>query len=117
MNITKIQQDFPILKRKINGKRLVYLDSASTSLTPSQVINRIKYFYENQNSNVHRAIYKLSEEATTAYEEARDKIAKFINADPNEIIFTKNATESLNLVAYSLIQKLKKDDEVLITEI
>ncbi len=117
MKINKIKKDFPILKRKINGKRLIYLDSAATSLVPSKVINRIKYFYENQKSNVHRGVYTLSEESTLAYEEARKKVANFINASTEEIIFTKNATESLNILAYSLIQQLKKDDEVLISEI
>jgi len=112
-----MNQDFPILKRKINGKRLVYLDSAASSLTPSQVIDKIKFVYENQNSNIHRGVYTLSEEATLAYEATRKKVADFINAKESEIIFTKNATESLNLVAYSLFNDLKEDDEIIVSEI
>lgn len=96
-----LKSDFPTLKRKVNGKDLVYLDSAATSQRPTQVIASMDDYYNNFNANVHRGIYKISEEAEEKYEKAREKIAKFINAKPQEIIFTRNATESLNLVAYA----------------
>jgi len=111
----KIREDFPILKRKINGKKLVYLDNAATSQKPKQVIGAIKYFYENHNANIHRGIHQLSEEATDAFEKAREKVAKFINAKPEQIIFTKNTTESINTVAYSYGLKIKSSDEILTT--
>ncbi len=101
-NIKNIKKDFPILKRKINGKRLVYLDSAATSQKPVQVINAIKGYYENSNANVSRSVHKLGEEATEAYENARKAVAKLINANnEKEIVFVRNATEAINLVAYS----------------
>ena len=116
LNIEKIREDFPILKRKVDGKNLVYLDSAATSQKPKQVIEALKNYYENYNSNIHRGIHQLSEEATDAFEKAREKVAKFINAKPEQIIFTKNATESINLVAYSYgLNNLKKSDEILTT--
>jgi len=109
----KIKNDFPILKRKMNGKNLVYLDSAATSMKPSVVINALKEFYENYNANVQRGIYQLSQEATEKHEEARSKIAKFIGAKEKEIIFTRNATESMNLLMQAFaLHKLKKDDEI-----
>ncbi len=115
-NVKKIREDFPILERKVNGKNLVYLDSAATSQKPKQVIEAIKNYYENYNSNVHRGIHTLSEEATDAFEKSREKVAKFINAKPEQIIFTKNTTEGINLVAYSYgIQNIKKTDEILTT--
>ncbi len=100
-NVEEIRKDFPILQRKINGHPLIYLDNGATSQKPIQVINAISGYYMNHNANVHRGVHKLSEESTYMYEEARRKVAKFINAEPEEIIFTKNATESLNLVAYT----------------
>ncbi|GIU71149.1 MAG: cysteine desulfurase [Candidatus Nitrosocaldaceae archaeon] len=118
MNVEKIREDFPILKRKVrNGKPLIYLDNAATTQKPKQVINALKKYYTYYNANVHRAAYQLSEEATAAYEETRDKVAKFINADREEIIFVRNATEALNLVAYTWGRKnIKKNDRVIITE-
>ncbi|RMF32190.1 MAG: cysteine desulfurase [Candidatus Nitrosothermus koennekii] len=118
MNVEKIREDFPILKRKVrNGKPLIYLDNAATTQKPKQVINALKKYYTYYNANVHRAAYQLSEEATAAYEETRDKVAKFINADREEIIFVRNATEALNLVAYTWGRKnIKKNDRVVITE-
>lgn len=109
----KIKKDFPILKRKMNGRNLVYLDSTATSMKPKIVIETLREFYEKYNSNIQRGIYKLEQEATEKHEEARKKIAKFIGAKENEIIFTRNATESINLVmqAYAL-HNLKKDDEI-----
>ena len=100
-----IEQDFPILKRLVNNKPLVYLDSAATSLTPRQVVNAITRYYEEYNANVHRGLHTLSQEATEAYENARKKIAAFINAEPEEVVFTKNATEAINLVAKTLNPK------------
>ncbi|MBI4154886.1 cysteine desulfurase [Candidatus Woesearchaeota archaeon] len=110
LNADKIKKDFPILKNL-----LVYLDNAATSQKPYQVINAIKDYYERYNANVHRGVYKIAVEATEKYEEAHRVVAKFINAFPNEIIFTRNTTESINLVAYSLGLKLKKDDEVVVS--
>ncbi|MBI1919264.1 aminotransferase class V-fold PLP-dependent enzyme, partial [Candidatus Microgenomates bacterium] len=111
------KQDFPIFKRKINGKPLVYLDSASTSQKPQAVIDAVVNVYKNSNANIHRGIYTISEEATKLFENAREKVAKFINAqDAKEIIFTRNATEALNLAAYGLGQTLKKGDAILISE-
>src|SRR3972149_10032230 len=101
-NIAKIRSDFPILKRKIYNHDLVYFDNAATSQKPKQVVAAISDYYENHNANVHRGVHKLSEEATQMYEEARKKVADFINGgDKRQIIFTRNATESINLVAYS----------------
>jgi cysteine desulfurase/selenocysteine lyase len=112
-----IKRDFPIFKRKIHGKPLIYLDNAATTQKPRQVIEAIREFYENYNANVHRGVYRLSVEATEAYENARAKVARFINAKDSEIIFTKNATEALNLVAYSWgLSNLKKGDRILLTE-
>lgn len=111
------KQDFPIFKRKINGKPLVYLDSASTSQKPQAVIDAISNFYKNSNANIHRGIYTISEEATKLFEDTRKKVAKFINAqDAKEIIFTHNATEALNLAAYGLGQNLKAGDAILISK-
>jgi len=107
-----IKKDFPILNRKVNGKRLVYLDNAATTQKPSIVIEKINEFYKNYNSNVHRSIHTLGEEATKLFEETRKKVAKFINAREEEIIFTKNTTESINLVAYSIANNLKNGNIV-----
>lgn len=95
----KIRRDFPILARKIGGKRLTYLDSASTSQKPRQVLEAMDGFYRNSNSNVHRSVYKMSEEATEMYESAREKVARFVGAKDHHIVFTKNCTEAINLVA------------------
>src|SRR5919197_1869682 len=120
INISKIRQDFPILKRKINGnKTLVYLDNAATTQKPQSVINAMCDYYMNYNSNIHRAVHQLAEEATIEYERSRRKGAKFINArSSNEIVFTRNATEAINLIAYSWGRaNIKKDDNITITEI
>src|SRR5712692_1431814 len=101
-DVNKVRHDFPILKRLINGKPLTYLDSAATAQKPRQVIDELTRFYNEYNANVHRGVYKISEEATAAYEEARAKIARLINANsPNEIIFVRGTTEAINLVAQS----------------
>ncbi|MEO9363325.1 MAG: aminotransferase class V-fold PLP-dependent enzyme, partial [Nitrososphaera sp.] len=120
LNVVKIRKDFPILKRKVmGGKPLVYLDNAATTQKPLAVINAIHDYYMNYNSNIHRAVHQLAEEATKAYEDTRIKIAKFINArSTDEIIFTRNTTEAINLVAYSWGRaNIKKDDKIVITEI
>jgi cysteine desulfurase / selenocysteine lyase len=118
VNSYELRNDFPIFRKKINGKDLVYLDNASTTQKPYSVIDSITDFYSNYNSNIHRAVYQLAEEATKMYEQSREKIAKFINARPEEIIFTRNTTESINLIAHSWARlNLKKDDGVAITEI
>ncbi len=114
INAQEIKKDFPLLQRKFYDKQLVYLDSASTTQKPSVVIESLKEFYEKYNANVHRGIYKLSEEATQLYESAREKIAKFVGARPEELIFAKSCTEAINLLAYSL--ELKEGDEILISE-
>lgn len=100
------RDDFLILQKKINGKRLIYFDNAATTQKPRQVIEAISHFYLSSNANVHRGIHALAEEATQAYEEARGKVAKFINAkSAREIIFVRNTTEALNLVAFCLKPK------------
>jgi cysteine desulfurase / selenocysteine lyase len=116
LNVPKIRDDFPILQRKVRGKRLVYLDSAATSQKPRQVIDATAEYYARYNANVHRAIYELGEEATREYEGAREKVAGFIHAkSPNEIVLTKSTTEALNLVAYGYGLKgpLRAGDEIL----
>jgi len=93
-DIEKVREDFPILKRKINGKPIVYLDNAATSQKPRQVIETVERYYEEYNANIHRGIYSISEEATTAHENARAKVARFINArSPEEIVFLRGTTE------------------------
>ncbi len=112
-----VREDFPILSKTINGKKLVYADSAATTQKPTQVINKIKAFYSSQNANVHRGIHALSEEATREFENARAVVASFINArSSKEIIFTKGATESINLVSQSLGESsIQPGDEILIS--
>ncbi len=113
MEIKEIKKDFPIL----NNEKIVYLDSGATTQKPVQVIQAVEEFYKKYNANPHRGAYTLSMEATEIYENTRNKISKFINARySEEIIFSKNATESLNLIAYSYgMDNLKKDDEVVIS--
>jgi len=119
LNVYKIREDFPILRRIVNGNnRLVYLDNAATTQKPMAVINAITDYYMNYNSNIHRAVHQLAEEATLAYESTREKIAKFINARfIEEIIFTRNATEAINLISYTWGSlNINQDDIVVITE-
>ena len=113
MNFSEIKKDFPLL----HNSNIAYLDSGATTQKPIQVINAVKEFYEKYNANPHRGAYTLSIEATKCYEQAREKVAKFINAKEScEVIFSKNATESLNLIAYSYgLNNLKKDDEVVLS--
>jgi len=118
VNSYELRNDFPIFRKKINGMDLVYLDNASTTQKPYTVIDSITDFYSNYNSNIHRAVYQLAEEATKMYEQSREKIANFINARPEEIVFTRNTTESINLIAHSWARlNLKKDDGIAITEL
>ena len=114
---TQVRADFPILHQEVNGKPLVYLDNAATSQKPSLVLNTLRDYYEQYNSNVHRGVHTLSAKATDAYEAARDKVAKFVNAaSRQEIVYTRNATEAINLVAYSWgMSTLQKGDEIILS--
>ncbi|OGY28053.1 MAG: hypothetical protein A3F33_01690 [Candidatus Woykebacteria bacterium RIFCSPHIGHO2_12_FULL_43_10] len=114
----EIRKDFPILKRLVNGYPLAYLDNAATSQKPEQVIKSLVNYYQNYNANIHRGVYTLSEEATKAYEDVRKKVKKFLNAGGDyEVIFTKNTTESINVVAWSYSSAyFKEGDEVLLTQ-
>ena len=114
-----IIKDFPILKRRINENKLIYFDNAATSQKPKVVIDTLSNFYSNNNANIHRGVHTLSMEATYLYDEAKDKIAEFINApNSNSIIFTRGTTESLNLIADSWGQSnLKESDSIVITEL
>lgn len=117
MNSLKIRRDFPILSRKVNGKPLAYLDNAATSQKPRQVLEAIDSYYRKHNANVHRGIHTLSVEATELMESARKKVAKFVGVDdPSEIIFVRNATEAINLVAYSWGRlNIDRGDEIVLT--
>ena len=113
----KVRKDFPILEQEINGKKLIYFDSAASSQKPLSVLHTLNYYYQHDHANVHRGAHTLSQRATDAYEGARDKIAKFVNAaSRNEIVYTRNATEAINLVAYSWgLNTLKQGDEIIIS--
>ncbi len=117
LDAERIRQDFPILKQRIHGKPLVYLDNAATSQKPRTVIDAISHYYLTDNSNVHRAAHVLSERATRAYEEARLKVQRFLNAaEPREIVFVRGTTEAINLVAQSYgRQQLRAGDEIVIS--
>ena len=119
MDIKKVKSQFPIFSKKINGKTLVYLDSSNSSQKPANVLKTLDYFYKNEFSNIGRSIHSLAVNATNKFEETRVNVKNFINADSkNEIIFTKNATESINLVASTFGQQnINKGDEILITEL
>ena len=116
-DVEEIRKDFPILDRKINGKNLVYLDNAATSQKPKEVIDSIQDYYMNHNANVHRGVHLLSVEATDAYENARIQISDLINCpDSSSIIWTRNATESINLVASSwALDNVKRESNIIIT--
>jgi len=118
LDMKAIRQDFLIFGRKVRGKQLIYLDSAATSQKPKCVIDAEREFYERYNANVHRGAYLIAEEATAAYESAREKVAKFINAPSKDcIVFTRGTTEAINLVAYSWgWANLREGDEILLTE-
>src|SRR5205809_7133900 len=102
LNVTAIRQDFPILRQRVHGKPLVYLDNAATTQKPQAVVDRLARYYVEENANVHRGVHALSERATTEYEDARASIGRFLNAaDPSEIVFVRGTTEAINLVAAS----------------
>ena len=118
-NIEKIRQDFPTLQREVRpGIKLVYLDSTATAQKPVAVLAAMDEFYRRSNANIHRGVHALAEEATTLYEQARESVARFINAaSPRQVIYTRNTTESINLVAYSWARaNLKSGDLVILTE-
>ena len=119
LNVNEIRKDFPILQRETrSGTRLIYLDSTATSQKPLAVLNAMENYYRSSNANIHRGVHTLAEEATTLYEQAREKIARFINApSARQIIYTRNTTESINLVAYTWARaNLKAGDLVILTE-
>jgi cysteine desulfurase/selenocysteine lyase len=118
IDVERVKKDFPILERTVHGKRLVYLDSAASSQKPASVIEAMSSYYETTHANVHRGVYQIAEEATRLYEQARSDLARFIGAgSPAEIIFTKNVTEAINLVAYSWARtNLAAGDVVVLTE-
>jgi cysteine desulfurase/selenocysteine lyase len=117
LNVASIREDFPLLQQIVNGKPLIYLDSAATSQKPEAVIAAMDTFYRTINSNIHRGVYSIAEEATARYEAARKKVQKFINAKSyREIIFTRNATEALNLVTYTWARaNIHAGDEIVST--
>ncbi|MEM4312098.1 MAG: cysteine desulfurase [Nitrososphaerales archaeon] len=117
-DVYKIREDFPILKRKVHGKPLIYFDNAATSQKPQRVIEAIYRYYKEYNANIHRGVHKLAEEATEAFEEARDKVAKFINARyREEVIFVRGTTEAINLVSRAWGDyNVKEGEKILITE-
>src|ERR1700721_2612223 len=116
-DVNKVRKDFPILDRIVDGKPRAYLNSAAQSQKPASVIKAITDYYEGYNANVHRGIHTLSEEATEAYEGVREKVRAFIDAaDAKEVIFTRNTTEAVNLVAYSWgRQNVLPGDEIVLT--
>jgi cysteine desulfurase/selenocysteine lyase len=117
LDIERVREDFPILQRRVHDKPLVYLDSAATTQKPRPVLDALARYYSDGNANIHRGVYVLSAEATAAYDGARSKVQRFINArSPREVIFTRNSTESINLVAQSFgRQQVGPGDEILIT--
>jgi len=117
LDVERVREDFPILRQHIRGRPLVYLDNAATSQKPQVVIDAVSRFYAQENANIHRGVHYLSERATTAYDEARQKTARFLNAKyPHEVVFTRGTTDSINLVAQSYGRSfLQAGDEILIT--
>jgi cysteine desulfurase / selenocysteine lyase len=118
MNIEEIRKDFPLLQMQHNGKKVTYLDNAATSLKPEQVISAERKYYEKECANVHRGLHFLSEQASIAHEESHEKIGKFVGAKKEEVVFTKNTTESMNLVMYSLMNSdfFKKGDKIIVSK-
>ena len=115
-DVKNIRKDFPILKKQINGKQLIYFDNAATSQTPTCVINSISDYYNNYNSNIHRGVHSLSEEATEAYEKAREKIQIHFNAKhKEEIIFTSGTTHSINIVSNGFLNLIGENDEIIVS--
>ena len=117
LNVAALRTDFPILDRRINGQPLVYLDNAATTQKPQAVIDALVRYYTTTNANIHRGLHTLAEEATAAYEAVRVQTAKFINApSQREVIFTRNTTEALNLLAHTLTARLQEGDEIVLSE-
>jgi cysteine desulfurase/selenocysteine lyase len=117
LDVARTRADFPILAREVNGKPLVYLDSAATSQKPEAVLAAMDAYYRRHNAAVHRGVHTLGEEATGLYEDARVTLARFVGASPRATVFTKNATEAINLVAYAWgLRTLREGDEILVTE-
>ena len=115
-DVKNIREDFPILKKQINGKQLIYFDNAATSQTPTCVINSISNYYNNYNSNIHRGVHSLSEEATEAYEKSRKKIQIHFNAKhKEEIIFTSGTTHSINIISNGFLDLIGEDDEIIVS--
>ena len=116
--VARLRQDFPILRQTVHGKPLVYLDSTASSQKPLAVIEAMNFYYQNYHANVHRGVYEISEEATAAMEKARVKVARFIHArQSKQVIFTRNTTESINLVAYTWGQaNIHTGDLIVLTE-
>jgi cysteine desulfurase/selenocysteine lyase len=118
LDARRLRADFPIFEQSIHGKPLAYLDSANSSQKPRQVLDTLRQFYETSYANVHRAVYELGVRSDAAYDGAREKARRFVNAEPGEIVFTRNATEGLNLVAYAWgLDNLGPGDLVLVTEL
>ena len=118
MDVTKIRKDFPVLNRKVNGRPLIYFDNAATSQTPTQVINTIVDYYENYNANIHRGVHALSQEATDAYEGARQKIQHHFNAAQSyEVIFTSGTTHAINIVSNGYGELLNQGDELIVSAV
>src|SRR5437879_896723 len=117
LDVATVRKDFPILERRVNGHRLVYLDSASSAQKPRAVLDAMEQYYETSHANVHRGVYTIAEEATALFEEARAKVARFIGApDVSEVVFAKNVTEAINLVAQTWGRRhLGRGDAVLLT--
>lgn len=116
LDTAAIRAQFPILSREIHGRPLVYLDNAATTQKPQSVIDALASYYSTMNANIHRGLHTLAEEATGAYEEVRKQVAEFIGASSHrEVVFTRNTTESLNLLAYTLGDRLKPGDEIVLT--
>ena len=116
LDVDAIRRDFPILGRAVHGRPLVYLDNAATTQKPHAVIDALAHYYSTMNSNIHRGLHTLAEEATTAYEAVRGQVAQFLNAaSAREIVFTRNTTEALNLLAYTLGARLQAGDEILLS--
>jgi cysteine desulfurase / selenocysteine lyase len=116
-DIDKVRSDFPILKRQINGKPLVFLDSGATSQKPESVLNTLDDYYRNHNANIHRGVYQLSVESTKMVDEAREKVAKFVGGAVEEIVFVRNTSEAMNLVAYSWGQANLKPGDAILTSV
>ncbi|MBI4148049.1 cysteine desulfurase [Candidatus Woesearchaeota archaeon] len=117
LHVEQLKSDFPILAQQVHGKPLVYLDNGATTQKPRRVIEAMNTYYHEYNANVHRGLYNLSAQATHAYEESHRKVAEFIGASFEEVIFTKGTTESLNLLAYSLGNTLQPGDEIVLTQL